>query len=115
MLCLVWGPFFFFPSVFSLPPASTLYSVLRCHLEGSGQSQGSAAFAFPLSLSPGSDFPIVISANTDTEAPEKAVEGARKRDKIHTPYRGSKISLTGLSGHVLRGLVRPDPEDHRPH
>lgn len=95
MFCLVWGPF---PRSFACQ-----YSVLICHLEGSEPIQGSAALASPPLALPGSDFPIVISANTDTEASDKDGGETTEKKKKKKEYRGSKISLTGLSGHVLGG------------
>lgn len=105
MFCLVWGPF---PRSFACQ-----YSVLICHLEGSEPIQGSAALASPPLALPGSDFPIVISANTDTEASDKdGGETTEKKKKKGVP--GFENQPHGVVRSRPWGVVRADP-DHRPH
>lgn len=103
MFCLVWGPF---PRSFACQ-----YSVLICHLEGSEPIQGSAALASPPLALPGSDFPIVISANTDTEASDKdgGETTEKKKKKRSTGVRKSAsrgCQVTSLGG----GSSRPGPQ-----
>ena len=116
LLGVLFFPFFVL-SLGLLTTPATVCSVLICHLGGSGQIQGSAAVAFPLSPCPRFRFSIVISAHQyKAPTPKHWIGQWRGHEKgtIHrTMYQSSKISLTGVVRSRPEGSnqrTRPDPE-----